>query len=97
MELVLEESRILHQSDLPASMADLESKITVSRKGIGKDWLVRYDRLRRNGLGVAAEHGGVCNACHLNVNVGDLNRMRRGEMAWICPHCARFLLLEEPA
>jgi len=94
MELVLTESRILHSALPPVSMQRLEQKIADSRREIGANFLKRYDSLRRNGVGVAREQSGICNACHISVNIGDLSRMRRGEMAWTCPNCARFLLLE---
>ncbi|MFA4945381.1 MAG: C4-type zinc ribbon domain-containing protein [Lentisphaeria bacterium] len=95
LELILAESRIIHASAShpPTAIRQIEADIASLRAGIPMAHLRRYDRLRRSGLGVAQEEGGVCTACHLSVNQGDLIRMRRGEMAWTCPHCARFLLL----
>ena len=93
LELVLTESRILHAGDQPDSVAELERKVTACRHAIAPVYITRYDRLRRNGLGVTREIGGVCGGCRLNVNQGDLNRMRRGEMPSSCPNCGRFLLL----
>ena len=92
-ELVLAESRILHQGQKDADLTRLETHIRATREKLKPDYLRRYDLLRRNGLGVVRESAGVCSGCHLNVPVGDLNRMRRGQMPWICPNCARFLLL----
>ena len=93
LELVLTESRILHSGEKPDSVAELEQKVEACRRAIDTIYLTRYDRLRRNGLGVTREIGGVCGGCRLNVNQGDLNRMRRGEMQSSCPNCGRFLLL----
>jgi predicted nucleic acid-binding Zn-ribbon protein len=93
LELILTESRILHAGEVPASVAELETVIEDNRRSIDKTFLKRYDMLRRNGMGVTQEIGGVCGGCRLNVNQGDLNRMRRGEMTWACPNCGRFLLL----
>ncbi len=95
LELVLTESRILHAGEVPASVAGLEREVEACRHTIDKTYLKRYDMLRRNGLGVTREIGGVCGGCRLNVNQGDLNRMRRAEMPCTCPNCGRFLLLSE--
>lgn len=92
-ELVLTESRILHQGQKDADLARLETRIRAARERVLPEHLRRYDVLRRNGLGVVRESAGVCTGCHLNVPVGDLNRMRRGQMPWVCPNCARFLVL----
>jgi predicted nucleic acid-binding Zn-ribbon protein len=93
MEIVLQESRIVHQRAAPESMAAVEAKVRDLRSRVPESTLKRYDLLRRNGLGVARELAGVCGACRLNVPVGDLNRMRAGKVSWVCPNCGRFLLL----
>ena len=95
LELVLTESRILHSGDAPESVAALEREVETCRHAIDRAYLKRYDLLRRNGLGVTREIGGVCGGCRLNVNIGDLSRMRRGEMPWSCPNCGRFLLVSD--
>jgi len=94
LELVLEESRILHRTQTPnAEERALEERIASVRHPIPPEVLRRYDGLRRNGLAATTEEGGVCRACRLAVTVGDLNRMRNGTLEWVCPHCGRFLLL----
>lgn len=97
MELTVAESEILllNNPEKQAPLKQLKEKMTETRKTIEPEHLRRYDLLRRNGLGVAREAGGTCSACNLNVPVGNLNRMRRHEAPWKCPHCARFLLLSE--
>ena len=93
LELVLQESSIVHKKQSPDSVAGVEESIADIRKQIPPRHLKRYDVLKRNGPGVARELSGVCSACRLNVPVGDRNRMRRGDMQWSCPNCGRFLLL----
>lgn len=93
LELVLQESKIVHGQQSPDSVADIEKSITSIRERIPPRSLKRYDVLKRNGPGIARELNGVCSSCRLNVPVGDLNRMRRGDMSWACPNCGRFLLL----
>ena len=95
LELVLAETRILHQEapNTPDTGA-VEAKIARSRAKISHEHLRRYDLLRRkHPLAVVRERSGSCSGCNLNVPQGDLNRMRRGEMDWVCPNCARFILL----
>ena len=93
LELVLEESRIVHHLQPLEALVLLEQRVKDMRSAVPNPLLQRYDRLRRNGLGVAREEGGNCSGCHLHVPQGDLNRMRRAMMPWVCPNCARFLLL----
>ena len=56
--------------------------------------LKRYDGHRRSGLGVVELHGRVCRGCHLTVAQGDINRMKRGQLDWLCPNCGRYLVVE---
>jgi len=95
LELVLAESSILHQNQAtpPLGLAAIQHKIQDYRSNIREDYLRRYDMLRKNGLGVVKEAAGVCTGCHLNVPVGDLNRMRHCQIPWVCPNCARFLFI----
>jgi len=93
LEIVLQESRILHEAKAPDKLAELKTRIGELRETISPTALKRYDRLRQTGLGVVRENCGVCTSCRLSVPLGDLGRMRRGEMTWCCPNCGRFLLL----
>ncbi len=95
LELVLTESRILHQDSNQAELRSLEDEVRKRRIKIPAEHLRRYDLLRKNGIGAVRETAGVCNGCHLNIPQGDLNRMRRGQMPWVCPNCARFVLLTQ--
>ena len=94
LELVLAESEILHRTEPAVDVARVNKQIHAVRQKIDDEHLRRYDMLRRNGLGVVWAATGVCSGCHLNVPQGDLNRMRRGQMPWACPNCARFIMLD---
>lgn len=94
-EILLEESQIVHRTDQPAELDDVRSRIQELRAQIPERYLKRYEGHRRGGLGAVREVGGSCRGCFLNVPIGDLNRMRRGQMPWVCPNCGRFLLLSE--
>ena len=95
LELVREESRIVHQADAGSKLPDVEQRIERLREQIPDALLRRFDGHRRTGTAAVREQNGLCKGCMLNVTVGDRNRMRRGEMTWLCPNCGRFLLLSD--
>ncbi|OGV76796.1 MAG: hypothetical protein A3K19_17470 [Lentisphaerae bacterium RIFOXYB12_FULL_65_16] len=97
LEIVLEESRIVHRGKHPVAFGRLEGRVVKLRRGIPGQSLKRYDALRRSGLGAVRETNGLCRGCSLNVPLGDLRRMRRGEMEWLCPNCGRYLLISSKA
>jgi len=94
LEIILEESKIVHRTDPPRQMAEIQQRIVELRRQIPDRLLRRYDGHRRTGLGAVQEAAGLCRGCNLNVPQGDLNRMKNDQMHWICPNCGRFLLLE---
>jgi hypothetical protein len=95
LEIILEESRIVHGSVHLASAAQVETRVQRLRQTLPPQRLRRFDALRRVGPAVVHERGGTCNGCHLNVPRGDLNRMRRAEVEWVCPNCGRYLMLTD--
>jgi len=97
LEIIHQESTILHKDSPPDELVQLKQRIDGLREGIPSNILARYDGHRRTGLGVVREVGGVCRGCYLNITLGDLGRMRREEMPWICPNCGRLLLVASDA
>lgn len=93
LEIVLQESRIVHGSHVTNQMRTLEAEIRLLRESLKPSELKRFDALKRGGIPVVKERHGVCTGCHLNIPQGDLNRMARGDLEWVCPNCGRFLLL----
>ena len=94
LELVVGESTILHGGKQEAKASRVRKRIEALRREIDPAVLRRYDQVRGRGIAaVSREIEGVCNACRLNVPRGDLNRMQRGAMEWMCPNCGRFLYL----
>ena len=94
--LVLAEAQLV-RGDARAQVAvALTARIGRLRAGVSTQDLRRFDALRRSGPAVVRERGGTCGGCHLNVTRGDLNRMRRCEVDWVCPNCGRYLFLSEP-
>ena len=97
LEIVHQESTILHKDNPPDELVQLKVRIDALREGVPSNSLARYDGHRRTGLGVVREVGGVCRGCYLNVTMGDLGRMRREEIPWLCPNCGRFLQVTSDA
>ena len=99
LEIILEESRILHsKKSSTEALAGIINRIETLRGHIPPHTLKRYDALRRKmGLGATTETNSFCNACHLQMNIGDVNRMRNKKIPWVCPFCGRYILISEPA
>ena len=93
LEIVLEESHIVHGDSALPSADQVEKRVQVLRQSVPPGELRRYAALRRGGPAVVKEQDGTCGGCHLNVNRGDLNRMLRLELEWLCPNCGRYLLV----
>ena len=78
--------------NLNGVLADLRAKIPAQVLG-------HYDRLVAHGKkGVAALHGQVCGGCHMQVPLGVVLTLRRGDDLQLCENCGRYLYLlpEEP-
>lgn len=93
LELTLAETDILHRDQPESCIARVRREVDDKREAIDPDVLRRYDQLRRNGAAVVKESNGVCGGCRLNIPKGDLRRMHRGAIPWVCPNCSRFILL----
>jgi len=93
LEIVHQESNIVHErGPRPEEFEQVEEQIRQLRQRIPDGYLRRFDTLRRNGPAVVREQDGVCTGCRINMNVGDINRMRKNQMSHVCPNCGRFLL-----
>ncbi|NLG14119.1 MAG: hypothetical protein GX561_07940 [Lentisphaerae bacterium] len=93
LEIILEETRIVHRDNLPPQYATLQETIEALRNQVPEEHLARYDRIRKNGQAVVNLVNGFCLGCRMEISLGDLNRMKRDEANLICPHCGKFLLL----
>jgi hypothetical protein len=70
-----------------ASLAELRAKIP-------SQILAHYDRLVARGKkGLAAVRGQVCSGCHMQVPLGVVMTLKRGEDIQICESCGRYLYL----
>jgi predicted nucleic acid-binding Zn-ribbon protein len=70
-----------------ADLAELRAKIP-------SQILAHYDRLVARGKkGLAAVRGQVCSGCHMQVPLGVVMTLKRGEDIQLCESCGRYLFL----
>ncbi len=76
-----------------------EERVAALRAKIPKPILSHYDRLGDKGKkGVALVRNHVCTGCHMNVPIGLILDLKRGEDVCLCGNCGRYLhLIEEVA
>src|ERR1035441_5776771 len=73
--------------NVEASLAELRGKIPPQILG-------HYDRLVAHGKkGLAAVRGQVCSGCHMQVPLGVVMTLKRGQDIQICESCGRYLYL----
>ncbi len=78
---------VVKDKNAEASLAELRAKIPSQILG-------HYDRLVARGKkGVAALHGQVCSGCHMQVPLGVVMTLRRGDDIQLCESCGRYLYL----
>ncbi len=69
------------------------------RASIPPQVLGHYDRLRargKKGLAVVRDHK-VCSECHMQVPIGTVITIMKGEDVQLCGNCGRYLYIDEPA
>jgi predicted nucleic acid-binding Zn-ribbon protein len=73
-----------------------ESAIAELRGKIPPQILGHYDRLVAHGKkGLAAVRGQVCSGCHMQVPLGVVMTLKRGQDIQLCENCGRYLYLPE--
>ena len=84
----LEFEKISEKAADPA-VAELRAKIPSQILG-------HYDRLVAHGKkGLAAVRGQVCTGCHMQVPLGVVMTLKRGQDIQLCENCGRYLYLPE--
>lgn len=76
------------------SLENKESKLT---PGIDDSILFKFERIIKNkdGIGIVAVHGDVCQGCRMTLPIQFVNDVRVGEEFKFCPYCSRVLYYEE--
>jgi predicted nucleic acid-binding Zn-ribbon protein len=76
--------------------ADAEKRMAGLRSKVPPQIIGHYNRLVEHGKkGVAAVRHQTCMACHMNVPLGTVMTLKRGEDVQLCGNCGRYLYLDE--
>ena len=97
LEIVLKESSIVHndsESDVEGDTDDIQSQIDELKSQVPERQLKHYERVKKNGLGIAQEIQGRCKACHMSIPVGTITNIQSEKSEPICPNCNIYIFLE---
>lgn len=97
LEIVLKESSIVHSdSDLEtdSDTEDIQQQIDELKSQVPEKQLRHYERVKKNGLGIAQEIQGRCKACHMTIPVGTITSIQSEKSEPICPNCNIYIFLE---
>lgn len=77
---------------------ELEKKcLEIKEQGISDEIYVKFCNIvkNKNGVGIVAIHGQVCQGCHMVLPVQFVNDVRMGNTTEYCPYCSRILYYED--
>lgn len=91
LQLVLEESKMLHGEDKEAE--GLAEKIDDLSTEVPKKLMAHFTKFRKRGVGITSEVDGRCRACNMVIPQGTLNNMTALKIEPVCPNCNVYLYL----
>ena len=97
LEIVLKESSIVHSdNDLETDNESeaIQSQIDELKNQIPERIVKHYEKVKKNGLGIAQEIQGRCKACHMAIPVGTITNFQSEKCEPICPSCNVYIFLE---
>lgn len=82
---------------LNAKLAELNQQKTDLEPGIDPDIIFKFERIikSKQGKGIVAVKGNVCDGCHMILPAQFANEVRNGEKIVFCPYCSRILFYED--
>lgn len=82
---------------LNTRLAELNKEKTELEPGIDPDIIFKFERIikSKQGKGIVAVKGNVCNGCHMILPAQFANEVRNGEKIVFCPYCSRILFYED--
>lgn len=80
-----------------AKLAELNESQKELEPGIDSDIIFKFQRIikSKQGKGIVAVKGNVCDGCHMILPAQFANEVRNGEKIVFCPYCSRILFYEE--
>lgn len=90
-----QESLRREQSELNATLVELENKRNELASGVEKPTLDLYNALRqkRQGKAIAKVEQGICQGCRIALPMSELQRVKTGQTIVQCGSCERILYL----
>jgi predicted nucleic acid-binding Zn-ribbon protein len=84
-------------AEFKEKFARLEEKEKEINRDIDPDICFKFERIIRSkqGRGIVAVKGNVCDGCHMILPAQFANKVRRGEEIVFCPYCSRILFFQE--
>lgn len=82
---------------LKSKLEELNTQIAELEPGIDPDIIFKFERIIRSkqGKGIVAVKGNVCNGCHMILPAQFANEVRNGEKIVFCPYCSRILFYQD--
>jgi len=86
-------------SDKQKQIDNLRKKENKLTENLDTEVVFKFERIIQNkeGIGIVAIKGNVCQGCHMILPVQFANEVRIGEEFIFCPYCSRILFYEESA
>ena len=84
---------------LEKELRNLQQERLAISQSADAEFLKKYQflRERRNGQGISAVVGGVCQTCHLGLPPQKFNELKKCDALVTCPHCNRIIYWAEDA
>lgn len=97
-ELNTKKQAITEQTEqLNSKLAELNQAKTELEPGIDPDIIFKFERIikSKQGKGIVAVKGNVCDGCHMILPAQFANEVRNGEKIVFCPYCSRILFYQD--
>ncbi|MDR1785003.1 MAG: C4-type zinc ribbon domain-containing protein [Spirochaetaceae bacterium] len=91
------ESLSLEVGDYKAKLAELTAQEQETNTSIDQEIIFKFERIikSKQGKGIVAVKGNVCDGCHMILPAQFANKVRSGEEIVFCPYCSRILYYQE--
>ncbi|MCM8541782.1 MAG: C4-type zinc ribbon domain-containing protein [Lentisphaeraceae bacterium] len=80
--------------DILTQAEDIQAQIDELKKNVPERQFKQYDKVKKNGLGIAQEIQGRCKACHMAIPIGTITSIQAGKSEPLCPSCNVYIFLE---
>ncbi|GMO45130.1 MAG: C4-type zinc ribbon domain-containing protein [Treponemataceae bacterium] len=84
-------------AELREKLAEFQAREKETNRSIDPDICFKFERIikSKQGKGIVAVRGNVCDGCHMVLPAQFANKVRQGEEIVFCPYCSRILFYQE--